>query len=864
MISSQRRTALLTLSVVALAACSSSEGGEGTGGSGGSGTDEVQETLDRLEVPTPDEPRVDANGDPLPESYTPLGSKMALQKKSELFLAGVGLDSSDDAANIVKFIPGVSNVPGQPTTEDTTEKLPSSPIDTTWKQSALNAVAGGDIDGDGFDETVLFWIDPTDDALRIRTIDDDSEGFAESSTSTLGTGAATWVTLMTGDFNGDGSDQIAVAVADDAADGIELLFLEGSKENGYSVVTSATKSWPSEQNGTLGIELAAGQLDRDAGKELVVVVNESFGSGQNGAPGSGRSVYYIYDDETAGFAELESELILQVVDNEAYTGVVGTVALGDVDGDSVDEVFIAALDRFSVQCDAISTVQFVLDDLDADLALLSSGISSVRIPSCESSGNNGFTEHVWADILDIDEDQYGEMQINGVVYDDIVNAGADNWEPMLFGSSEDPTEGAISPRFIFAGSGNNARLRSRRDNTVITVGDVTADGRDDIIVYMPQSVRVGEQTNGNITTGIFEPAVTIWGVDPLTREFGLKYAVILEELHTNTPTGGPPAVVPVNVDGDTTLLKYGVGSHRLVYSEPIVHAALAAPPCWDTGIQITDECRTSWGRGTSAGATASLSHTVTGRYHTGVDGEVAIPIVGDVGVEVEETRGLSLSAEASLGYETTRTITYTTGPMEDTVVATVMPYDQYTYEILSHPVYPELVGEFMVISLPRRPRTIQIERQFYNESVIGEGVRVDSSVLDHTIGNPRSYPSASARNRQGATSIGPVDVGTSSGSSSVEISESIAAGVSASVTVSYEATVKATAGRQMRGFSVGQETTASLGVTVGTQVIFGGTVGEIPPPNNTLENEYSYGMFVYQQSTTEQDRPFQVINYWVE
>ena len=36
------------------------------------------------------------------------------------------------------------------------------------------------------------------------------------------------------------------------------------------------------------------------------------------------------------------------------------------------------------------------------------------------------------------------------------------------------------------------------------------------------------------------------------------------------------------------------------------------------------------------------------------------------------------------------------------------------------------------------------------------------------------------------------------------------------------------------------------------------------PPNNTSDNEYSYGMFVYKQNTGEQERPFQVINYWVE
>lgn len=83
---------------------------------------------------------------------------------------------------------------------------------------------------------------------------------------------------------------------------------------------------------------------------------------------------------------------------------------------------------------------------------------------------------------------------------------------------------------------------------------------------------------------------------------------------------------------------------------------------------------------------------------------MSLPIIGEIGNELEETFGVSLRTEASMAYETSKTITYTTGAMEDTVVATVVPYDQYSYEILSHPVYPDLVGTDVVISLPRGPR----------------------------------------------------------------------------------------------------------------------------------------------------------------
>jgi hypothetical protein len=43
-----------------------------------------------------------------------------------------------------------------------------------------------------------------------------------------------------------------------------------------------------------------------------------------------------------------------------------------------------------------------------------------------------------------------------------------------------------------------------------------------------------------------------------------------------------------------------------------------------------------------------------------------------------------------------------------------------------------------------------------------------------------------------------------------------------------------------------------------------GTVGEMPPATFTLDKTYSYGMFVYKQNPGSIQRPFQVINYWIE
>ncbi|MGQ7848333.1 FG-GAP-like repeat-containing protein [Granulosicoccus sp. 3-233] len=824
--------------------------GGDTGGStdGSSGDDEVQTTLDRLNVDTNASPRTDASGEPLPDDYVPLGASKTLDKRSELFMAGPARTDQEDIVNLLTYVPDTSGGGNM-------AELTGASLETAWAEAEVHAAAGGDVDGDGFDEVVIAWHDPVTTAIRLKVIEDKSDDYITSSESTLLTGDPSWMSLTTGDFNGDGADQIAIAIAidDDVSGSINLYFLEGSIQTSYVIADEGARTWNAATPGSrMGIELASGQLDRDAGQEMAVVINETFGSGRNQSPGDGTSFYYIYDDQNAGFIERIGERISGVVDNSAYLGVTGTVALGDVDGDGVDEILVAALDRFSVVCDDVTALQLLFDDLDAGGTELGAIIGEADISSCEVGGNNGHTEHLWAGILDIDGDQRGEMHVNGVIYEDLVD-GSGAWSLL----AEVPTE------YTFNTSSNNGRLQVRRDNLMMSVGDVTSDGRDDLIIYRPGRIKVGTRTSGNITTDVNEPAVSIWSIAENDDEFTLKHIEQLDTLASER-RGSSVVLLAVNVDDDSTVLQSVANSHQLVFSEPIVHAALAAPPCWDTGVQNTDECRTGWGTGNSAGVDASISHTISSNYHVGVEAGVSLPVVGDVGVELEQSVGVALTAEASLGYELTRTHTYTTGPMEDTVIATVMPYDQYTYRVLAHPVYPELVGEEIVVSLPRRPRTIQIERDFYNASLASGGVSIDDSVFAHDIGDPTSYPGRGDIQGFGVTSFGPFDVGLSGGSQAAEISESLVAGFRAAMTLSYETTVKTTAGKSMRGFSVGQETTASLGVNVGTSVVFSGTVGDISPNQGTSDNEYSFGILAYQARSSDQEKPFQVVNYWVE
>ena len=871
-----------------LSACEGGGGGEaGTNPPPLKGSDDVSKTLSNLNIDTSKTDRVDKNNQALPESYTPVGKSRTLNKKSELYLAGLGLSSSTDHVNILKFEPGVSNVPGVPNKPDGTRKMPFNALDTSWKNDLYNNATRGDVDGDGLEEIVQVWWDSSDNAIRLNVIDDEVENFVESTTSVLTTGDVSWLDVVTGDFNGDGTDEIAVAIVEDAARQITLAFLNGDKLNGYQIDGTRNISFAATQDfSELGIEMVSGQLDLDAGAELALVVNEIYGNGTNQSPATGLSHYYIYDDSTAAMELLQTGRVSADVGTATHSAVVGTLDMGDIDGDGRDEIVLAGLaDKFPIRCDAPATVQFIIDDAENDLAKLHPAFRErdQDISSCESSANNSHIEHVWLNTLDIDGDQYAEIQINGVVYEDFVNA-ATPWDIMMFdtgrkdGSNQPIFQPAIIPHeYIYVANTNGGQ--NNRSNTTMNVGDFTADGKENILLYAPRTVDIGDQfsSNCNCTFDVRKYAVTVWGIDPLTGSWGKKdltgregnigmlYFEELSNSASSTSAGGPAIIELANVDTDSTMLKFSEGSHEVVFIEPLVHAVLAAPPCYNNGSQVTDNCVTSWGSGTSSGTNASVSHEITARYHSGVSGGVSLPIVGDVGVEVEKSVGVSLKAEASYGYELQKTITYNTGPMEDTVVATVMPYDQYTYKILSHPVYPELVGKDLVISLPRSPRTIQIERQFYNTSLVGDGVRIDNRVFAHNIGDVLSYPSRfDMLSQSDSISLGPVDVGYSSGSTSVEISESRVFGFNATIGINTERSVKATGGKVMAGFSISTNTEATLGFSTGKLVIFTGSVGDLSPASAATTPEYSYGIYVYQQDPGSIQSPFQVINYWVE
>jgi hypothetical protein len=234
--------------------------------------------------------------------------------------------------------------------------------------------------------------------------------------------------------------------------------------------------------------------------------------------------------------------------------------------------------------------------------------------------------------------------------------------------------------------------------------------------------------------------------------------------------------------------------------------------------------------------------------------------------EMRGTVSTSLTATLGAAISRTDTITFTTGPVEDTVIFTSVPVDRYTYRVVSHPD-PLMLNAVVTVNLPRDPVTIMVERSFFNANVAPGAIQIDERIFQHTVGDPRSYPTRGEKQQllqqyRGFESA-LQNIGQGSGTRMVEIAIGRELSAGASLGFGFETEVSATAGTVLAGYSVGTEVTASLRIAYGTATIYSGTVSNIDA-ENFASNAYSFGLFSYVYTDPISGEQFQVLNYWVE
>ena len=872
---------------LACAACGgdSDPQGGGSGGAGGAAscgaTSTQEEALDCLGVERTNTPRIDLTGEALPTTYAPLGATRDYGVSREAFMIGMQLappvpagtpEVLPNRAALLELAnddtgaagPGVLDVtpPGAIWEDDTH-------TDPAWNggsgsQGARAAVAA-DLDGDGVDERVVVYFDYQDPAnagvLFAETIGGGSVVVGSAD-------GAEDVTAVRGDFDGDGSDEIAVGVS--TANEARVFVLRPDADGKLAAVAGSEQTFAGTlASGKLSLELASGNIDRDAGDELVLVLNELDLPALSGA-----SRYWVLDDEKASFEARASGAAVQVSDGGTFAAQVADVTIGDVDADGKGEIVFAGLEKLNEQsCIPTRHLYLALDDAGdapAPLGVLGQRADEIQyVPSsgCSEVTSKLLTRHVFVNALDIDADGVAEIQANLRVFED-------------FRGTPFEEAYAIDPVVLAGPNGFGGGILST-SSAAMEVADIDGNGRDEIVVFAQH-----------------RSEVVVWGLDgPSLESAQFRELTRIGTATYNFQSRVNPIIVPTNADKDGVTLKYSEAEYKLVFTEPVVIAALAAAPCMEGIGQNTQACVTAYGQ--TQGSTAGGEATVTVTASTFVSFEAKAPLT-EIGVEGKETLTASASFSAGKTYTLEETVEYTTGPLEDTVVFTTLPLDQYEYTVVMHPD-PSKIGQKIVVSLPRTPITLQVERGFYNKSVAPGSTLVGDDVFLHRVGDIDSYPTeadADALIQTGGLGhIGPagelvdaagkalgplaekllgrglktskaISVGQGTGQTSTEIVFTDATDYKAGAEIGYETELAVTGG----GFGVSGAVGGSIGGSVGaalswgssTSTVYRGTIGSIGEAS-FAENVYSAGLFTYIYNYGNPDAPqFEVVSYWVE
>ena len=711
---------------------------------------------------------------------------------------------------------------------------------TSWANTCAKQSVTADLDGDGIDEWVVFYTPTNGGSSLYMTVGRHTATTAVSFSTPQQISGITasdklhkyyerqqaffinsiarntrypYFQMSSADIDGDGNEEILLVNYNQAV--ILTISADGSSA---SIVDSKTYSAPISS-------FTGGDVDGDGKDELVVCVQ-----------GKGFALY----DSSFSKPLTNPEFMTPGFTDPDWSGVnwsdvVSQACFGDFNGDNLDELAV----KVTGPKGWIAKTYLVnRGNLEAKVEIW----DKVAFPDSMTNIANKPVA------VDIDEDGTDELLLAPYVSRDVLN---DSNNSVYIGDFL-PTVDYI----IDAGA-----------------GDVDADGKKDIVVayYLTKNgnaysritsfgIKAGGSWSSNSLESkkIYIDDTPINGTDPSAR---FSHAIVETCMSIGHGFDNSPRV------------KY-VG-HELQFTDPIVIAVLASPPYYaDIATADPSYAYNSWVTTFGKKTSESASNTTKVGFSIGasIEYEGGASIFG---VKIATFKA-SASFENSMNWEwttsttITKSITYTCNGGEDRVIFTAVPIDTYSYEILTSPTTND-VGKIFHINLPRDYSTYTVTREFFNEHN-GTLADIGSNVLPHTLGQVRSYPTATTKDTllstYGGYSYDAQPAGQASVSNNgtaLEIEVEQGKEMSFSIDQERKISVGAGAGGFVAsieaGFNVGYQYTCET--SKGTS--FGGTVGYLPTAYfNNSKYAYSSGLFVYPYKDPNSLQTYWVVNYWVQ
>jgi len=735
--------------------------------------DEHNAMLKNLGVETELGQRKDPDGNDVREDYNPLNRKIStVFKLNELYVTG--LTVNDVQENLMDDKAA------------TYANLLTKEGDYAWTKNP-KVSAAGDLDADGFDEVAVLLLNTNTWALELRLIEDASDNYMTTVYTVVDledlsdlfkeTYDKYWkLDIAVADVDEDPEKEILITAND------TLYVLDDPKQE-FKIIDSKTYSGATKDQ---FVRVAAGDLDMDGKDEFVVT------DGQWDA--SGTAEYYIYDQKVE--TELKSGQVSAEVDGVNRVLFTADVQIGDFDGDRLPE--IAFIGDFGGDH---NTGILIMDDAKKTTPFQ-------FLPVFQEDGNEGDERLPATAVTDLNGDRVNEL----VVEEDI-------WA-LDGGAFAQPYGKDPLPRIHYS---------------LITVGDITGDYLDDIILFKE-----------NWEDGIF-----IYGLDS-------THAFVQLDRIQNVKEGTFTTLTVVNADADSAVVEFQ--QTELLFTEPRIIAAMSCPPYHATAGQDNNDTGTTFGKSKGQEVVTEQSVGFSVGFSFGYEWEAPF---GVAKASFKTTVENSFDWTASKSTQIETSIAYSSGPNEDKIVFSTIPFDVYYYKVLSSPDSTQ-VGSTLTINVPRKPQVLSVDREFYNK-FNGNSPDITPEVMGHAIGDVHSYPNKAKKDelvKNGGLQSDLASVGAGSGYVTLGISKSEGEGQGTSFDMSVTFEAEFGAGGVTAGVSAGFHYGYGYEVTNTESTFYEGMVGDIPSENYTGELMYQFGLFTYEKSYRGQR--FVMVDYWVE
>lgn len=716
-----------------------------------------------------------------------------------------------------------------------------------------------------------------------------------------------YLQVATGDWNGDGVDEVAVYIPEENNSRIAVYALQRTEEGAYKKPSNWSLAWTyylKEDNVVSNmISLTSGDVDRDGIDDLSCTWGYYYGPTQNKGSKAvvmfgGKDKEILKRSQQFDISYGSSNIVrASFVFGDIGTGEDSLILCGQADADlkagNTYSRYVAMYVWDGKKFSANMEKNFNLFERDKDDNLVNAKMSGhgdkgkemfYSLPLCPANTaiiNKGI------------KDEGG----NKLYFDSLIFTYTNNglelseaWDIASFmpgkGNKEyveyDGTAGDMTGQ---TGAGALMTVTQTMSNTVEPSVKYTEEGPMQVATYK----KVAYYKNWFYK--LFKKKSYKWVFDKFVTKTGSNE---IEQKYTKTTWGDTNMVIAcpsetnysnvqkvnssfslclANTDNDSSYMNYA-GKHYYRYTDPKVLAVLASPPYFKDLLDRDDlsgnyaESTTSYSSTTGSESGSTGGTTISVGAYVSYEQEISVfgVKIGQTEAEAVVTSGFTWETEKTSSLE--QTVSYSATSGEDKVALYSIPMEVYQYESYvpdDNGKYEKVMTE---VNLPHEACVKLLDLSEYETIAEDYSIlpTIAESVLRHEIGDPSSYPSSTAGYSVIAQYNGtPASVGFTSKGGGDTITQEIAMSKSNSNSYSYVGNVEAKAGAGAGGVTVG--VIAGFEGTGGTVHIttegssFSGELQAMPAEAKPYGYNMNWKIFCYKYKGA--DMEFPVVSYLV-